>query len=355
MAKKTKILIAPLNWGLGHASRMIPVINELCKHNVEVIIGADGNSLNLLQNEFPQLESFVFRDVKISYSNSWFNISLKTFVNAISEHRLLKKIVAEKHIDVVISDNRYGLFNSDVMSVLVTHQTTPILPKQWKAFSEITHRILNYIFSKYNRVWIPDLESDDNLSGKLSHGKKIKNAVFINPLSHLSINDNTDVKYDVAVILSGPEPYRTDFENIIIEQANKTELRVCLVRGSQLPVLTAANKNIDIINFAGSKQIGDIISQSNLLVCRSGYSSVMDIWANNIKAVVVPTPNQPEQEYLAELLSTKGWINTTTQNNFSLLKLNELSFDANKYFQCDNILEREVICLLEKTNYPKRR
>ena len=354
MVKKTKLLIAPLNWGLGHASRMIPVINELCKHNVEVIIGADGNSLNLLQKEFPQLESFVFPDVNISYNNSWFNISLKTFVNAINEHRLLKKIISEKHIDVVISDNRYGLFNSDIMSVLVTHQTTPILPKQWKAFSKITHRLLNYIYSKYDRVWIPDLELDDNLSGKLSHSKKIENSVFINPLSHLFIKDNANTKYDIAVILSGPEPYRTEFENIIIDQANKTELSVCIVRGSQLPVLTAANTNIDFINIADSKQVGDIISQSNLLVCRSGYSSVMDIWANNIKAVVVPTPNQPEQVYLAELLSTKGWINTTTQNNFNLLKLNDLNFKSKKNIECDNILEREIFCLLEKTNYSKR-
>lgn len=355
MTAKPKILVAPLNWGLGHASRMIPVIRELIFEGAEVIIGADAESHNLLKREFPELRHNILPDVRISYNDSWIKVSFKTLVNIFNEHRLLKKLIAAEQIDAIISDNRYGLYNKSIISVLVTHQTTPILPDSFKLFTSVFHKLLKHVFNRFDKIWIPDCQSiSHNISGKLSHNANIRNAFFINPLSHIKVSQAENKKFDIAIVLSGPEPHRTDFENIIIEQAKASTKMICLVRGTQLSLEKPLSNNITIIDIANSREIAEIISHSDLLICRSGYSSIMDIWANNLKSVVVPTPNQPEQIYLADYL--KDRIYTISQQEFNLAEIEKLTLVNfnNESFDESEVLKKTLQQLLIDISNRKR-
>src|SRR5690554_6730686 len=143
MLHNKRILIAPLNWGLGHASRCIPIIRDLIMQRAEVIIGADQLPLELLRKEFPDLEYIEFPGLEIKYkSNSSliFNMALQAnkFFKAFSEEQaFLQKAVKNYAIDAVISDNRYGAFSTSVPSFIITHQVFLNLPIGKKVMGKI--------------------------------------------------------------------------------------------------------------------------------------------------------------------------------------------------------------------------
>jgi uncharacterized protein (TIGR00661 family) len=323
LIKKKRILIAPLDWGLGHATRCIPIIHTLLENGAEVLIGADKRPLDLLKNEFPQLEFFTLNGYNVTYPENE-NMILKMFVQLpkifkgiIQENRQLEKLITEKKIDAVISDNRYGLWTKKIPCIFITHQLFIKSP-----FGE---KILNYLnrkfISRYTECWIPDTETFDNLSGNLSHGKDIfKNIYFIGPLSRLT-GQEKDIKkkYDLLVILSGPEPQRSIFEKIILKELNLSNLKSLVVQG-----LVEKNEsknlglNTEVVSHLSAETMNRAIQSSELMVCRSGYSTIMDLSIFNKKVVFVPTPGQTEQEYLAEKFSVDKIAYTVSQDKFNL-------------------------------------
>jgi len=330
LKEKKKILICPLNWGLGHASRDIPLINQLLKNNFEVIIAADKSPLQLLRLEFPNLKWERFPSYQVTYSKNRILafkmfFSIPTIILGIyKEHKLLKTIIKKWEIDIVISDNRFGLWNKNIYTIFITHQIM-IKPPRWLKYSEYPlYRLNRLIILKFNKCWIPDFDKRINLTGDLSHKYKIPaNANFIGPLSRFSPpsfeSEIITTYYEILVLLSGPEPQRTIFENLLIKQLTPTGLKTLIVRGiSGKTDNLHTEKNIMIIPHLPMVKLQNAILSSKIIICRSGYSTIMDLITLRKKAILVPTPGQTEQEYLANYFKEKGIFYSIIQQKFDL-------------------------------------
>ena len=319
-----RILVTPLDWGLGHATRCIPIIRELLNRHCIVFIAGNGDSLALLKHEFPGLHYCNMPGYHPVYS-SGDSMVLKMirqfpkFLNAISEeHREIESIIEANKIDVVISDNRYGCWSAKIPSIFITHQLNILMPKRFSWLSKVINSYNKQFIKKFTCCWIPDYPGDENsLSGKLSqvNWKHDTGVIHIGPLSRFSPSRNVAAQYDVACILSGPEPQRSIFEDIAVSQLKRSALRYVIVRG----VLQTQEKKIpDAVPFLNSYDLQDVISKSSLVIARSGYSTIMDLAALHKNGIVVPTPGQTEQEYLADRWSERGVLYATTQNSFNL-------------------------------------
>lgn len=323
---RKKVLIAPLDWGLGHATRCIPVIRELLKSGHEVVIAADGSIKLLLQEEFPQLRFVHLSGYGLAYS-SWMPAWLKILflvpqiiMAAFGEHRWLKKTIRMLRPDVVISDNRFGLWNKSVCTVYITHQVMIKCPAWLKIFEPVLYFIHRAIIRRYNFCWIPDYPGTSNLSGDLSHRYPLPaNAAFISPLSRFAhTNENPPVEYDACIILSGPEPARSAFEKIIRKQLQSYSGRTVFVLGKPGSGGDVIAGHSRIASHMPAADLLKIIRASRLVICRSGYSSVMDLHALRKQAVLIPTPGQTEQEYLAGYLSSQKIFRTSSQSRFNI-------------------------------------
>ncbi|HMG82255.1 MAG TPA: glycosyltransferase [Ferruginibacter sp.] len=324
--KKTgskRVLVAPLDWGLGHATRCIPIIYELLEQDSTVIIAAAGQTEILLKKEFPGLEFLPLRGYNIQYSRKKGWLPLKLFLQIPSiiaiiyhEHRWLKKIVRKNEIDCVISDNRFGLYHSSIPSIYITHQ---LLIKTGNDFTEkILQKIHYHFIKKYTQCWVPDLEGDHSLAGALSHPKNIPgNIKYTGPLSRFE-KKPFDKKYDLLILISGPEPQRSIFEKLLLAQLQTFNGVVLLVRGLPTNELIDLQKNIIVKDHLGANELSEAIQRSTLVITRSGYTTIMDLVKLQQKAVLVPTPRQTEQEYLATHLAEKKIFYTIEQGKFIL-------------------------------------
>ncbi|MBN8701775.1 MAG: glycosyltransferase [Bacteroidetes bacterium] len=301
--KKT-ILICPLNWGLGHATRCIPIIKELEVSN-RIIIASDGIALDLLKAEFPHLTFMELPAYNVKYYNIGMLLSVfmqlpKIFLAIFREHIAVKKIRKKYSVDVIISDNRYGLWDKSVRTIFITHQIYIRMP----FFKSIVNFGNRYFIGKFNECWIPDyVDSLVSLSGDLSHGKNLPtNCKYINPLSRFSKKGEVvECKYDIAVVLSGPEPQRTNLEKEIAKELYTRKERVLVVRGTtNASTIGKWNANTTVKYLVTGNELETILSQSKVVVARSGYSTIMDLHVLHKKALLIPTPGQTEQEYLAE-------------------------------------------------------
>ncbi len=322
---KPKILIAPLNWGLGHATRCIPIINELLFQNCEVIIAAHGSVFSLLKKEFPSIAFLQIHDYRIKYSRNkkWLPFALlfqlpKIIFSVWREHSWLKKIVKDYEIDAVISDNRFGMYHISLPSIYITHQ---LLIKTGNSYTEKFAQRLHYHFiKKYNYCWVPDF-MENGLAGKLSHPENIPgNVLYIGPLSRFRKQVDLTKVYDVLISISGPEPQRSFFEKIILMQINNSNKKILLVRGlpEEKEKLVTELKNVEIINHLQAQELSFAFQQSEIIICRSGYTTIMDLIKINKRAILVPTPGQTEQEYLSKYLMKKKYFYSVEQDKFSL-------------------------------------
>lgn len=311
--KPLHILISPLDWGLGHASRCIPVISELIKAGHKVTVAGYGRSLILLQKEFPNLNSIELPGFSPSYSKTGnmvvhlFLLLPRFLISIFNEHRKLKTLINKYHFDVIISDNRYGIWNKKINSILITHQVMIKTPA-WLRFAEYPlYLISRLLISRFDACWIPDYKESPGLSGDLSHKHPLpQNATFIGPLSRFSPAESFAGKNsgdrEITAIISGPEPQRSIFEGLVTMQLSELNLPATILSGKPESdgKLTTSGK-LTILPHISTDKIISIINSSSLVICRSGYSSVMDLHALGIKAMFVPTPGQTEQIYLAEL------------------------------------------------------
>lgn len=236
-----------------------------------------------------------------------------------AEKHWLKRTVRVNRIDAIISDNRMGLFHKKIPCVYITHQL------RIKTGSHITENMVQKIhyhfINKFSACWVPDNAGDINLAGDLSH-PEILPKVPVTYIGHLSRFEKkaAEIKYDLCVLLSGPEPQRSIFEKIILKNLQPVTGKVCLIRGlpDDSATLHHNNPNLDIINHLASDQLNDIILQSELIISRCGYSTVMDLMKLQKRAILVPTPGQTEQEYLGRYLHAQQLFYTVGQENFSL-------------------------------------
>ncbi len=334
------VLLAPLDWGLGHATRCIPVINELIQQGALVTVAASGSQRVLLLQEFPLLEFIEIPGYEIKYGKGFllkWNLlfGLRTILRKIKkENKWLETVLENRNFDVVISDNRYGLFNKNSYCVFITHQLS--IQSGWQSTESarrwpfavgrwIDHTILksNYRFiEKFSCCWVPDWKSEDFLAGKLSHPDVLPKIPvrYIGILSRLKKTNKKILKASVLILLSGPEPQRTELENILFRQMPDYPMQFIVVRG--LPGLNSpvpfAGNGIKIYNHLPSAELNEIIDISDIIIARSGYSTIMDLVNMRKSAILVPTPGQTEQEYLAAYLHEKKWMYFLPQKNFNL-------------------------------------
>ena len=317
-----KVLIAPLNWGLGHATRCIPIIRALEELGVEIILASDGAALYLLRAEFPHLEVVEIPSYRIQYGSSNMIVTIARQLPRIlfairSEQWAVERLVRERGITHIISDNRYGCFSRKTKSVLITHQLHVIVPG--RPLEWLANRVIKRAIRKFDCVWAPDLPEINNLAGKLAHPPLTDPPVhYVGLLSRLKPGEN-DNDYDVAVVLSGPEPQRTALEQRLIEQAITLPYKFIIIQGRpKRKHHHYVADNVEIVSYLTSEDLNEVLLGSRAIVCRAGYSSIMDLAVLGKKALLVPTPGQTEQEYLARRLSEEGHFVVQRQDQINL-------------------------------------
>lgn len=359
---KPRVLVAPLDWGLGHATRCIPIISKLLQQNCEVIIAAEAAGKILLQKEFPGLIFIDLKGYRMQYSRHkiWMPLKFllqfpKLIFRIYAERSWLNKLVDDNKIDGVISDNRLGLSSKKIPCVYITHQ---LQIKTGNAFTErIAQKIHYHFINKYAACWVPDAAGEKNLAGQLSHpavSPKVP-VIYLGPLSRFEKKD-VEIKYDLCVILSGPEPQRTVFEKIILKELHKFSGTAFLLRGlpGNSTVIKPGFNTVEIRNHLPAAELNQVLLQSKIILSRSGYTTIMDLVKLQKKAILVPTPGQTEQEYLGGYLHKQSLFYTVKQEMFllddTLEEVTAFSFKEEPVLQNDyeKIIEHFVKHVLNK-------
>ena len=306
---KKKILFACMDWGLGHATRSIPLIRKFQKEGHEIILASAGPALAFWKNYFPELSILEKPAYNIRYSIN-FSVSAMLFFQSLSfmktirkENKWLDEMQSKHQFHDVYSDNCYGLYNQKLHSTIITHQLMVKCPKIFNFLEKPLHNKILSFTNKFDKVLIPDYKGEGNLSGDLSHKYPVpENAIFIGPLSRFEQRENEfkEKEYEFCAILSGPEPLRTDLENQCIELFQKTEKKCLIIRGLPVNGDPLLVDGLDIYNHLNDEEFRKKVVGSDKIICRSGYSTIMDLYALHKRAIFIPTPGQTEQEYLAK-------------------------------------------------------
>jgi len=324
--KQKHILVAPLNWGLGHATRCIPIIRALLANDYKVTLASDGQALALLEKEFPALPLIELPSYKITYSEKGSNFKQKIvrnipqIINAIKkENKVVNKLIDSLKIDGVISDNRLGLYSSKVPTVIISHQLNVLSGRTtW-----ISTRMHRHFIQRFNECWVPDSNGSINLSGRLGHPeKKLKIPTkYLGVLSRMTISKEI-LTYKAIAIISGPEPQRSLLQTALCKQLRKFSGKVLLVEGKISDEQETTQKgNLTIVNYLTSSDLEKAINQSEFVISRSGYTTVMDLARLQKKAFFIPTPGQSEQEYLANRLKQLCIAPFSSQEDFRVKDL----------------------------------
>lgn len=305
-----RILVAPLDWGLGHAARCVPVVQALLDHGAVPVIGADKGPLALLHEAFPQVEHMRIPGMDVRYAagrtQAWalarqFPAMLR---QVRQEESWLEEHRGRLQLDAVISDQRFGLLTPALPSVLITHQLFPFTP----VLQGLARRINRRHILRFDRCWIPDHAASPGLAGALSHGFDLpRNSRYIGPLSRFQdlVSDGAARAFRVVAVISGPEPQRSLFERELLRQLQHIEGPHLLVTG-QPEATERQHGHVQLTGHLPTATLHAALEQAGLIVARTGYSTLMDLEAMGRGALLVPTPGQPEQEYLGRLHGTRG-------------------------------------------------
>jgi uncharacterized protein (TIGR00661 family) len=325
--RKLRILVAPLDWGLGHATRCVPVIYELLKQDCEVWLATDGAQEALLKQEFPGLSFLSLPGYRVKYGRSaagtiW-NIFIQSrkIIRAIrAENAWLKRMAEKLQFDAVISDNRYGLYHTTIPCVFITHQLN-IKSSLGKWMERLLQRRNYKYINHFSECWVPDAEGENNLAGKLSHPQK-KPAIpvhYTGSLSRFKKSHTEEKKDHLLIILSGPEPQRRILENKIIEEIAHYPGTATVVRGIPgTATIIPSTNSLAFYNHLPAEELNKEMNKAEYVISRSGYSTIMDITKLQKKSIFIPTPGQTEQEYLANYLQGRKMAVSISQNSFSL-------------------------------------
>ena len=357
------ILICPLEWGLGHAGRMIPVAGKLLAMGNNVFIGSGEDHLEFFRKEVPGLSYIIFPGFRIRYSR-WLPQYIVIFLTtplfifrSVLEHYRLKTIIREYKIDTVISDSRIGLWNKSITTALVTHMIRIPHPRGLRFLENSGNQLVKMVTGKFRLCLIPDLPGDVNISGKLSHNLSLPpNARYTGLLSRFA-NPGTELsivpkKYHCTVILSGPEPQKSVLRKKLTEILKTADKPSVILEGSPHgEIQRSVNGNITLISHLPAAGFVKLLMESENIVTRSGYTTIMELISLRRSALLIPTPGQSEQEYLAEYLAGKGWFKTISQDDLSPgtdLRETSIDFPAEIMIESEKLLNAALKELLEE-------
>jgi len=305
-----KVIISPLDWGLGHATRCAPIIRSYLKQNAEVEIASAQPHKKFFAQEFPNLSWHEAPAYDIKYPKHgwqmpfWILRQIPRIKKTMrEENKWLASLCEKRKYTRIISDNRFGFYNEKIKSIYITHQLRIAFPPPWTFLEKIGEGWHRSMMKNFDEIWVPDSEKFPGLAGKLSHpsyaDKRIK---YIGTLSRLDLQGAGDVEksIDILALISGPEPQRSVFEKYAIKFLTENPGEHCIVRGlpdeTEIPDLP-----FKTFNHLSAAALREKILASRTVLCRSGYSTLMDLDLLKAKAILVPTPGQTEQIYLAKL------------------------------------------------------
>ncbi|MFK7922171.1 MAG: glycosyltransferase [Bacteroidia bacterium] len=332
-----RVLIAALDWGLGHATRCMPIIDQLLESGAQVYLAGAGRSARLLRLRYPSLPFLNLSPYKVRYSKSYFLLlgliaQVPRLLRVIENERYqLSQFQQQYHFQLLISDNRYGLHLKGVPSVFICHQLAPLPWPNWRSLHWLIYRLHRLWFKPFSSIWIPDFATQANLSGRLSHRfAPPENARFIGPLSRFEKASDPSVRPgrklppqapSVLIILSGPEPQRTYLEQKIREQWHRVKETIWLVQGKTETENYEICNSHHLISFLETEDLQWALQNAEVVISRPGYSSIMDYAVLGLRQVVlIPTPGQTEQQYLAKGLDEQEIALCVNQSNFKLVK-----------------------------------
>lgn len=323
-AARRKILIAPLDWGLGHATRLVPLIAHLQQQGFEPVIATDGRPYDFLASRFPELKIYRCAGYNITYPESG-NLLLHMMKNSVSfykaveaEQRLADELADEIDAEVVISDNRLNFRAEGRKNIYITHQLN-IKAGVLSTPATAMHR---RYYNRFDEVWVPDNSGQTNISGVLGHNADCAVPVFYLGLQSRftsMISSEIPSHGKSVVLLSGPEPQRTVFENIIVAELIRTGINAIVLRG--IPGkndVTHPAPNIEMVSHMNDEEMLRTVAGAEVVISRSGYSTLCDLALLNKRLIVVPTPGQTEQEYLADKHAADHRLIKAEQSDFNL-------------------------------------
>jgi len=317
------VLVAPLNWGLGHATRCIPIISYLQARCRKVVIAADGESLRLLQQEFPQLECHRIASYGVKYRFD--NILLNVLLMVPSLLRALildlgsaESLVKAQGATVIISDNRLTFRNKHTVNLYMTHQYNILHNLRW--VSRLASSLHQFFIRRFDGCLIPDLAGSESLCPALS-GAEAPEKYFMGPLTRIEFKPQ-DAKWDIIFMPTGPEPQRSFFAKKVSEElAKMKEYRIVMVGSRSFSeVYASPPPHIEVVEWPDAQHMEDLLNASRLLISRSGYTTMMDIFQLPLKAILIPTPGQTEQEYLARFHKKRPGFAILEQNRINIIK-----------------------------------
>jgi hypothetical protein len=321
--EKDVVLVAPLNWGLGHAARCIPIIQFLALRCKKVVIAADGEALFLLQREFPHLKSYKLASYKVRYRFDSIFLNVVYMIPSIlralfSDLYKADSLVKLTGATVIISDNRLTFRNKRAINLYMTHQYFILHSYKW--VGTLASHLHQYFIRKFSACLIPDFPGSASLCPALS-GPEAPEKYFMGPLTRIRYKPQPS-RWDIVFLPTGPEPQRSVFANVISDELTKlTEYSILMVGSKSLsPVYALPPPHIDVVEWPSSQEMEDILNASRLLISRSGYTTCMDIFHLPLCAILIPTPGQTEQEYLAVFHKNRSGIEILDQNQINIIQ-----------------------------------
>jgi UDP:flavonoid glycosyltransferase YjiC (YdhE family) len=324
-----QVLLSPLSWGLGHAMRDIPIIRTLLAHDHDVTVAACGNALNALKLEFPQCRFIEFEDYPSPYSSGSlflpkFFLYLPILLNAVSNERQhLAKILEKDHYDLIISDNRLGVYSSEVPSIFITHQLHYHMPFAIWPVELFALRTNTYLHRKYDRIIVPDNPPGaESLAGKLarpgSEDTRLR-AFFSGILTSIQKRDLAE-DLDYLIMISGPEPQRTKLEDILLPSIHELDGKSMVILGSpKRKTEISGTDTCTVKGYVSNEEKVQLMNRAKFVICRSGYTTMMELAELKKKrGLFIPTPGQTEQEYLSWYYQKQGWFHSQSQYRLKL-------------------------------------
>lgn len=310
-----KILAVALDWGLGHATRMIPLLRREQASGAELLLAPTPAQAVLWSAAFPDA-TFIegIPEYNITFPErgalQWHLIKdwprLQRVIR--EEHQFVQRIAKQHSVQGIISDNRYGAYVDGLSNQLVTHQLQLSLPWWTRLPAQI---VLHRLLLPFDQILVPDHDSGTTLSGALSHPTRDARVRYIGPLSrfeNMSVAKDMHTHQPLVVLISGPEPHRSRFEARMHCLAKQLKTPTVIVGGQPGKNSETIDCQVTIYPHLPDDALAALLCQAHLIVCRSGYSTLMDLQALGQKALLVPTPGQVEQIYLAQHFAAQfGW------------------------------------------------
>jgi hypothetical protein len=302
----------------------VPIIKDLQNKGNTIAIASDGEALILLRKEFPDFDFFELPEYGINYKYQSMIINMAVqgpkILSAIkNEKKVAEQIANSWSADMLISDNRLGFRSKSTKNIYISHQLN--IPHPNKIISTIANRLHHHFINKYDECWIPDYEDKRSLTGKMTKAQLKIAKYFIGVHSRL-VKKDVKKDIDLAIVLSGPEPQRTYLENTLLKKTGTlSDKKIVLIRGTEKSFTSFLPNHITIHNLLASSDLNDIINRSKKVICRAGYSSIMDLVSLGKGATLIPTPGQYEQEYLGKELDGRFGFRCLEQGDLEELKL----------------------------------